>query len=133
MTTADFIALGKRISFGGGLASWMASVEITPDEDGVRIRTKKLVLDRAMTSMEEAAVRDAHKEVKREGREKEQVAGVIGGDYFVSAQQLSRMNEDSARRRLLFFVRDSMIHEVDESIRWDGKIVNDPHAEDEAA
>lgn len=29
--------------------------------------------------------------------------------------------------------RDSMIHEVDESIRWDGKIVNDPHAEDEAA
>lgn len=126
MTQAEFIALAPRVSFGAGLLFWAPAVEITAlDDGGVRVRTTKKILDRACVALD---ISD-HTEANAAGK----FMGVIGGDYFVTATQLARMHESSAIARLLFFVRDSMFHEVDEWIRWDGKIVNDPHAEDEAA
>lgn len=120
MTQAEFIALARRVSFGGGLLFWAVELSIVPMVNGgASVRIIKKVLDSRCNKL------DINNPMASAP-----FMGAIAFDEAFRETQLLGMDETEASERLLSIVRDSMIHEIDESIRWDGKIAHDPHAED---
>lgn len=124
VTQDEFCALTRRVSFGAGLICWNPQVRAVPLVDGgVRVEIEKWVPHRDVTVPLAALEAD----LRSGAIDPRQVLGVFGSSYFLSAAQLARADENAARARLLFFVRDSMVHEVDESIRFDGALARDEH------
>lgn len=123
MTQDDFVALARRLTFGGGLLLWSPSVKIDPWPLGAAaIVVERMVLDRSQVKIDwdnpNALVshqRDGH----------------ILYRHLLSASELAAIeDEDKAVAVLVDSIRDAFLHEIEEGIRFDGRIVNDPHRDE---
>lgn len=119
MTQAEFVALAPRVSFRGGCSFWLPEVFIDPlDDGGAQIRVLKRVPDRvlAIVSVERDVVLP--------------YMSTIQSVYLLTAKELARSSVDVGIRRLLFFVRDALAHEIDESLCLDGHLADDTHKDE---
>lgn len=106
MTPEEFISLAARVSFGGGASLWHPHVEARPYGGG------DLLLF--------VVIRVPDRENGR--------AVEVGFQEPIRAHHLWALErEEDAKKSILDLVNRALLHELSESVRWDGAIARDPH------
>lgn len=108
MTPGEFKAFATRLSFGAGLSLWKPSIRIAlaAHEDALEVTVQAQVPDRLVCG---------------------EPVPLLMTECF-ALYYLEHLDERAAMALLLGLIRKLVIHEMDESIRFDGVILQDRHA-----